>query len=332
MPVWRGPGQSSQAPTCSCTLILVVAWVQCTWTGPLASTGTKLVLRPCCGPAKTDALPAALPIADCARHPSIEAQPCQQQQQQLCVTRQHRFKQNRVEGEARSHVSPLGVGRVLRQNQGQRQAAPGLVLHWRHWLPGGLWRPPGERLVECGDPGDGRPAGQRAAARRGPRRATTAARRRRPRPVPPQEKIMQGSFEGETFTYSLFLVLCNRLTTMSVALVMLVVRGEGRSGGGRSWRRRGSRAGAGGSSPAPATPLRAPLHHCCHRHTCCAPARAPPNLLPPLASHPLPRHAPLLASPAAALQPGHAARGAAVQVRRGVCVQRGGHLLPVRGP
>ncbi len=34
---------------------------------------------------------------------------------------------------------------------------------------------------------------------------------------------MQGSFEGETFTYSLFLVLCNRLTTMSVALTMLLV-------------------------------------------------------------------------------------------------------------
>lgn len=35
---------------------------------------------------------------------------------------------------------------------------------------------------------------------------------------------MQGSFGGETFTYSLFLVLCNRVTTMAVALVMLLVR------------------------------------------------------------------------------------------------------------
>lgn len=35
---------------------------------------------------------------------------------------------------------------------------------------------------------------------------------------------MQGSFGGETFTFSLFLVLCNRLTTMTVAFTMLVVR------------------------------------------------------------------------------------------------------------
>ena len=35
---------------------------------------------------------------------------------------------------------------------------------------------------------------------------------------------MQGSFGGETFTFSLFLVLCNRLTTMTVALCMLLVR------------------------------------------------------------------------------------------------------------
>jgi hypothetical protein len=39
-----------------------------------------------------------------------------------------------------------------------------------------------------------------------------------------QEHIMQGSFGGETFTFSLFLVLCNRLTTMTVALSMLLVR------------------------------------------------------------------------------------------------------------
>lgn len=37
---------------------------------------------------------------------------------------------------------------------------------------------------------------------------------------------MQGSFGGETFTFSLFLVLCNRLTTMSVAITMLLVRGS----------------------------------------------------------------------------------------------------------
>jgi hypothetical protein len=41
-----------------------------------------------------------------------------------------------------------------------------------------------------------------------------------------QEFIMQGSFGGETFTFSLFLVLCNRLTTMSVAITMLLVRGS----------------------------------------------------------------------------------------------------------
>lgn len=35
---------------------------------------------------------------------------------------------------------------------------------------------------------------------------------------------MQGSFGGETFTFSLFLVLCNRLTTMTVAFTMLLVR------------------------------------------------------------------------------------------------------------
>ncbi|PSC76775.1 UDP-galactose UDP-glucose transporter 5 [Micractinium conductrix] len=37
---------------------------------------------------------------------------------------------------------------------------------------------------------------------------------------------MQGSFGGETFTYSLFLVLCNRLTTMTVALSMLLMYGQ----------------------------------------------------------------------------------------------------------
>lgn len=40
-----------------------------------------------------------------------------------------------------------------------------------------------------------------------------------------QERIMQGSFGGETFTFSLFLVLCNRVTTMTVALSMLLVCG-----------------------------------------------------------------------------------------------------------
>lgn len=35
---------------------------------------------------------------------------------------------------------------------------------------------------------------------------------------------MQGSFDGERFTFSLFLVLCNRLTTMSLAVLMLLVR------------------------------------------------------------------------------------------------------------
>lgn len=41
-----------------------------------------------------------------------------------------------------------------------------------------------------------------------------------------QEFIMQGSFGGETFTFSLFLVLCNRLTTMSVAITMLLLYGQ----------------------------------------------------------------------------------------------------------
>ncbi|KAL4428810.1 hypothetical protein ABPG77_005248 [Micractinium sp. CCAP 211/92] len=41
-----------------------------------------------------------------------------------------------------------------------------------------------------------------------------------------QERIMQGSFGGETFTFSLFLVLCNRLTTMTVAFTMLVLYGQ----------------------------------------------------------------------------------------------------------
>ncbi|EFN56053.1 hypothetical protein CHLNCDRAFT_31039 [Chlorella variabilis] len=41
-----------------------------------------------------------------------------------------------------------------------------------------------------------------------------------------QEHIMQGTFGGETFTFSLFLVLCNRLTTMCVALSMLLMYGQ----------------------------------------------------------------------------------------------------------
>lgn len=35
---------------------------------------------------------------------------------------------------------------------------------------------------------------------------------------------MQEPFGGETFSYSLFLVLCNRVCTCSVALFMLLVR------------------------------------------------------------------------------------------------------------
>ncbi len=64
---------------------------------------------------------------------------------------------------------------------------------------------------------------------------------------------MQGSFDGETFTFSLFLVLCNRLTTMAVALSMLLVRMA--AGAGRGCFKRltprvvlvGSRAGSWGS-------------------------------------------------------------------------------------
>lgn len=37
---------------------------------------------------------------------------------------------------------------------------------------------------------------------------------------------MQGSFGGETFTFSLFLVLCNRVTTMTVACSMLLMYGQ----------------------------------------------------------------------------------------------------------
>ena len=35
---------------------------------------------------------------------------------------------------------------------------------------------------------------------------------------------MQEPFDGETFSYSLFLVLCNRLVTCSVAITLLLVR------------------------------------------------------------------------------------------------------------
>ena len=38
-----------------------------------------------------------------------------------------------------------------------------------------------------------------------------------------QERIMAEPFGGERFTYSLLLVLCNRLTTCSVSLVTLAV-------------------------------------------------------------------------------------------------------------
>lgn len=40
---------------------------------------------------------------------------------------------------------------------------------------------------------------------------------------------MQEPFDGETFTYSLFLVLCNRIVTVIVALTCLIVRGQGSS-------------------------------------------------------------------------------------------------------
>ncbi len=36
---------------------------------------------------------------------------------------------------------------------------------------------------------------------------------------------MQEPFEGETFSYSLFLVLCNRIMTCIVAMTCLLVRG-----------------------------------------------------------------------------------------------------------
>mmetsp|Transcript_31749 Transcript_31749/g.75393 ORF Transcript_31749/g.75393 Transcript_31749/m.75393 type:complete len:306 (-) Transcript_31749:702-1619(-) len=45
-----------------------------------------------------------------------------------------------------------------------------------------------------------------------------------------QERIMVepfGEVEGERFTFSLFLVLCNRLTTMTVAMIGCLVYGEG---------------------------------------------------------------------------------------------------------
>ncbi len=39
-----------------------------------------------------------------------------------------------------------------------------------------------------------------------------------------QENLMQGRFEGEKFTYSLFLVFCNRILACLVATIALVVR------------------------------------------------------------------------------------------------------------
>lgn len=41
-----------------------------------------------------------------------------------------------------------------------------------------------------------------------------------------QERIMQEPFGGEAFSYSLFLVLCNRILTCSVALSMLLLHGQ----------------------------------------------------------------------------------------------------------
>lgn len=142
---------------------------------------------------------------------------------------------------------------------------------------------------------------------------------------------MQGTFGGETFTFSLFLVLCNRLTTMCVALSMLLVSGRR-------------------SSPAhsSATAAGSGLHSLCRRVACLAHSAAeasrcaarcaavPPTSrrgpTTPCMARTLMPTKPNPASPARAdVRPGPAPRGAPLQLRRRVCVQRGGHLLPVRG-
>ena len=153
-----------------------------------------------------------------------------------------------------------------------------------------------------------------------------------------QERIMQEPFGGETFSYSLFLVLCNRIVTCIVALTMLLVR-RGRCSCCRPRK-------AGAATPACVQELQRPQPRalprsratCCH---CWAPAglpagpalagspcsahRHPPDLRPP-------RHAPTSSpAPPAAAGPGPAAGGPLLQLRSSVCVQRGGHVLPVRG-
>lgn len=127
---------------------------------------------------------------------------------------------------------------------------------------------------------------------------------------------MQGSFDGERFTFSLFLVLCNRLTTMTLAFIMLMVRGSEREA-----------PGAGG--------CRGPLLLLPPAGCCLACKLAPcPSAHAGLRAqecHTQPVHTVPPPPGPAAVRPGHAARGAALQLRRRQRVQRGGHLLPVRG-
>lgn len=125
---------------------------------------------------------------------------------------------------------------------------------------------------------------------------------------------MQEPFDGETFSYSLVLVLCNRLLTVCVAITMLTVRR----------RRTPLRPAAGRLLRAP------PLHQAQYSTRCgCAPrclkSCAWTTRMTRTCTHPAAR------PPAAAVQAGPAAGGARLQLRCRLHLQRGGHLLPVRG-
>lgn len=108
---------------------------------------------------------------------------------------------------------------------------------------------------------------------------------------------MQEPFGGETFSYSLFLVLCNRICTCSVALFMLLVR----------------RA----------------VGHCTVYVLLLLASQPPPLQLPRAVSccHICPAsHAGLTTGQ----WPGLAASGSPIQLCRSQRVQCGGNLLPVR--
>ena len=98
-------------------------------------------------------------------------------------------------------------------------------------MPGGLWRAPGKQSCRFRCTAK-LPVLRRPTLQVHARAAALLLHPHRFIPTPLacesnqllQEKIMQGSFDGERFTFSLFLVLCNRLTTMSLAVLMLLVR------------------------------------------------------------------------------------------------------------